>query len=49
MNYFFFEIDELNVKNFCFEFDNNLKCRITSSIFLLSFLIKVFNEDLFII
>ena len=49
MNFFFFEIDELNVKNFCFEFNDDLRYLITFSVFLLNFLIKTFNEGLFII
>ena len=49
MIFFFFEIDELNVKNFYFEFDDDLKCLITFSVFLLNFLIKTLNESLFII
>ena len=48
MNFFPFEIDKLNVKNFYFEFDDDLKCLITFSIFLLNFLIKTFNENLLI-
>ena len=55
MNCFFFEIDEENKKNFCFElsfyfeFDDDLKCRVTFSMFLLNFLIKIRKEGLFII
>ena len=55
MNYFLFKIDEKDKKNFCFElsfcfeFDNDLKCRITFSMFLLNFLIKIRKENLFII
>ena len=49
INYFLFKIDKLNVKSFYFEFNDDLKYRITSSIFLLNFLIKVFNKDLLII
>ena len=55
MNYFLFEIDEKNKKNsyfklsFYFEFDDDLKCRITFLIFLLNFLIKIRKKGLFII
>ena len=49
MNFFFFEIDELNVKSFYFEFDDDLRYLITSSMFLLNFLMKTLNEGLFII
>ena len=49
MSFFFFEIDELNVKSFCSEFDDDLKYLITSLMFLLNFLMKILNEGLFII
>ena len=49
MNFFSFEIDKLNVKSFYFEFDDDLKYLITSSIFLLNSLMKTLNENLFII
>ena len=46
--FFFFEIDKLNVKSFYFEFDDDLKCLITFSMFLLNSLMKILNENLFI-
>ena len=49
MNFFSFEIDELNVKNFCFEFNDDLRYLIISLMFLLNFLMKTLNEGLFII
>ena len=52
---FFLKVDEKNKKSFCFElffcfeFNDDLKCQITFSIFLLNFLIEIYKENLFII
>ena len=49
MNYFSFEIDEMSVKFFYFKFNDDLRYRVIFSMFLLNFLIKALNENLFII
>ena len=45
MNCFPFEIDELNVKKLYFEFNDDLRYRITFLIFIVNSLMKTLNEN----